>query len=420
MRPPGGSPRDLVTRPRVLVVADYYLPGFRAGGPVRAISNTIARLAAGVDFFVVTRDHDADGSIYRDVEVGRWTGGMTGRVLYAPRLMPGLLRRCVGESECHVVWLNSFFSRASLAVLMARRLGRIRVPVLLAPRGEFAPGALASKRRRKMIALHVLRWTGCLRGLQWLASSEAESRQIARVVGAGAVTYASESVADVPVAEGSSAAKSPGRLRAVFAARIAPVKNLLFLFEVLTRCDGDIHLDIIGPLEDPEYWARCCALIPRLSPTVTIDYIGEEPHESLQRRLTAYDVLMLPTLGENFGHMIVEAWAAGCPVLLSDRTPWRQLASQGLGWDVPLDHDAWVSAIAACRDLGVDAHLAMRRRAREQARRVWEDGVAGDASLRRLFDAAARAPGARTGRGLVAGVAGVTGVADAGDVDSCA
>ena len=31
----------------------------------------------------------------------------------------------------------------------------------------------------------------------------------------------------------------------------------------------------------------------------------------------------------------------------------------------------------------------MRQRAREQARRVWQDGVAGDATLRRLFEAAA-------------------------------
>ena len=50
--------------------------------------------------------------------------------------------------------------------------------------------------------------------------------------------------------------------------------------------------------------------------------------------------MILPTLGENFGHVIVEAWTAGCPVLVSDRTPWRQLASHGVGWDVALDHRA--------------------------------------------------------------------------------
>jgi glycosyltransferase involved in cell wall biosynthesis len=401
-------------RPRVLVVADYYLPGFRAGGPVRAVANTIARLASTADFFVVTRDHDADGSKHRGIDAGRWTETATGRVLYAPRLTPRLLRRCVAESGCAVVWLNSFFSRGSIAVLVLQRLGRIRVRILLAPRGEFAPSALAAKRRRKAIALRVLRSTGCLRRLEWLASSADEGRQIAEVIGASAVTCIPESVAEVPVTEVRWPTKAPGRLKAVFAARIAPVKNLLFLLEVLARCDGAIHLDIVGPLEDPEYWALCRRLLPQLPSTVTVDYIGEANHDDLQRWLAAYDVLILPTLGENFGHMIVEAWAAGCPVLVSDRTPWRQLTSQGLGWDVPLEHQAWVSAIAACRGLGAAAHLAMRRRAREQARRVWQDGVAGDASLRRLFEAAASPPAVHAGRDLVAGVAG------AGDIDSCA
>ena len=378
-----------MTRPRVLVVADYYLPGFRAGGPVRAIANTIARLAPRTDFFVVTRDHDADGSKHHGIDGGEWIESAAGRVLYAPRLTPSLLRRCVTESGCDVVWMNSFFSRGSLAVIVLRRLGQIRVPVLLAPRGEFAPSALAAKRRRKAVALRMLRWTGCLRELEWVASSEDEGRQIAAVIGAPMVTCIPESVAEVPATDAHWPAKAPGRLKAVFAARIAPVKNLLFLLEVLTRCDGDIHLDIVGPPEDAEYWSRCRALIPHLPSTITVDYIGEANHDDLQRRLAAYDVLILPTLGENFGHMIVEAWAAGCPVLVSDKTPWRQLTAQGLGWDVPLEHEAWVSAIAACRDLDSEAHLEMRQRAREQARRVWQDGVAGDATLRRLFEAAA-------------------------------
>jgi hypothetical protein len=40
--------------------------------------------------------------------------------------------------------------------------------------------------------------------------------------------------------------------------------------------------------------------------------------------------------------------------------------------------------------MSADAHLMMRRRVRERARRVWQEGVAGDASLRRLFEEAAR------------------------------
>lgn len=377
-------------RPRVLVVADYYLPGFRAGGPVRAISNTIHRLGADADFSVVTRDHDADGSRYPDVDTEAWTGGAAGRVRYAPRLTPALLQRCVADTGCDVVWLNSFFSRASIAVLVLRRMGRMRQPVLLAPRGEFSRGALALKRRRKAIAMRLLRWTGCLRGVRWIASSASEGQDIAQAMGAPPIACVPESVADVPVCDGPWPAKSARRLRAVFAARIAPTKNLHFLLEVLSRCGGDIHLDIVGPVEDPAYWGRCRALMRRLPATVTVAYTGEAAHPDLQRRLSTYDVMILPTLGENFGHVIVEAWAAGCPVLVSDRTPWRQLRSRGLGWDVSLDHREWGSAIGECRDMSAEAHLAMRRRAREQARRVWEEGVAGAGSLRRLIAEAAQ------------------------------
>jgi len=401
-------------RPRVLVVADYYLPGFRAGGPVRAISNTIRRLSSDTDFSVVTRDHDADGSRYPDVAAGRWTDGPAGRVRYAPRLTPALLRRCVADTACDVIWLNSFFSRASLAVLVLGRIGRIRRPVLLSPRGEFSPGALALKRRRKAIAMRLLRWTGCLRSIHWLASSGAEGRDIVRAIGASPITCMPESIAEVPTADEHWPAKAPRRLKAVFAARIAPTKNLHFLLEVLARCDGDIHLDIVGPLEDPAYWARCRALMPQLPATVTVEYAGEATHRELQRRLSTYDVMILPTLGENFGHAIVEAWAAGCPVLVSDRTPWRQLITRGLGWDVSLDHREWTSAIDECVDLSAEAHLAMRRRVREQARRVWQEGVAGDASLRRLIEDAARRPESPRGRDLVPGMAG------AGDSDPCA
>jgi glycosyltransferase involved in cell wall biosynthesis len=375
---------------RVLVVADYYLPGFRAGGPVRAISNTIARLTSSADFFVVTRDHDVGGAKYLDVEAGRWIDGGTARVLYASRLTPGLLRRCVEESGCDVIWLNSLFSRASIALLALRALGRVDVPMLLAPRGELSPGALAIKRIRKATALRLLRWSGCLRSVHWLASSKVERAVIARTLGRVPITCVPESVAPVPHGDERWPSKSGGQLNAVFASRVARTKNLLFLLETLATCNGDIGLDIIGPLEDRDYWARCRALIARLPSRVRVRYVGEVPHADLHSRLASYDLLILPTVGESFGHIVVEAWAAGCPVLVSDRTPWRQLAEGGVGWDVPLRHDAWAAALRAALDIGADDHLAMRRHAREHARSVWREGLAGDSLFLRLLDDAGR------------------------------
>jgi glycosyltransferase involved in cell wall biosynthesis len=387
-----------MTRLRVLVVADYYLPGFRAGGPVRAISNTIERLKSSVDFFVVTRDHDADGSMYHDIDDGTWTGSAPVSVHYAPRLSPGLLKRCVAESACDVIWLNSFFSTASLGVIALRWAGRIHTPVLLAPRGEFAPAALAVKPFRKFIAMRALLWSGCLRRIHWLASSEVERQEIARAIGTQSITCVPESVEPVPERDDRWPTKSPGRLRAVFASRIMPTKNLMFLLNVLAGCDGDICLDVFGPLEDKEYWAKCRAEMARLPRHITVEYAGEESHPDLQRRLPTYDVLILPTLGENFGHIIVEAWAAGCPVLVSDRTPWRGLSASGVGRELALEAKAWTEAIAEFVEMGTEEHLAMRRSARSHARRIWQEGVSGDRALLELIDQVRRRATSRSSR----------------------
>ena len=76
----------------------------------------------------------------------------------------------------------------------------------------------------------------------------------------------------------------------------------------------------------------------------------------------------MPTTHENFGHAVVEAWAHGRPVLLSDQTPWRGLAELDLGWDLQLDVDVWAhhltqSAVLGARGLG--AHV---RRLPKEAR----------------------------------------------------
>ena len=50
---------DLDRRPTVLIFADHYLPGFKAGGPIRTINNLIEALGDTFRLLVFTRDRDA-------------------------------------------------------------------------------------------------------------------------------------------------------------------------------------------------------------------------------------------------------------------------------------------------------------------------------------------------------------------------
>ena len=52
-----------------------------------------------------------------------------------------------------------------------------------------------------------------------------------------------------------------------------------------------------------------------------------------------YHAFLLPTLSENFGHVIVEAMQAGLIPIISDQTPWKGLEKINIGWSIPLNRE---------------------------------------------------------------------------------
>ena len=79
-------------------------------------------------------------------------------------------------------------------------------------------------------------------------------------------------------------------------------------------------------------------------PGLKVAHAGAVPPDSLGEVWARCHALLMPTRHENFGHAVVEAWAHGRPVLLSDQTPWRGLAELDLGWDLPLKLALWTQA----------------------------------------------------------------------------
>jgi glycosyltransferase involved in cell wall biosynthesis len=78
--------------------------------------------------------------------------------------------------------------------------------------------------------------------------------------------------------------------------------------------------------------------------------------------------LLLPTAGENFGYVILEALAAGRPTLISDQTPWRGLSAQSAGWDLPLaNRELWQEVIRKCVDMDQEQYKVLARGARRFA-----------------------------------------------------
>ena len=77
-------------------------------------------------------------------------------------------------------------------------------------------------------------------------------------------------------------------------------------------------------------------MIAKLPSNITTHYHGAIAHAKVPIVLGLNDLFLFPTKGENFGHVIIEALQAGLPVLISDRTPWKDLEFFGVGMSLPL------------------------------------------------------------------------------------
>lgn len=375
------------SRPSVLVVCDYYLPGSKGGGGTRTISNMVERMSESYDFRILCRDHDGplDRTPYPGISYGTWDRSGSGLVRYlsGDELRPSAIGRAIAESGADVIYLNSVFSRLTWSCLMAARLGKVtKMPVVLAPCGELGSGALKQKSLKKLSYLLLAKLVGLYDGVLWKASNEQEAAEI-RLSFPNAQSMIAPDVGRgrTPQGRHTETGKEPGRLRMVYISRITPKKNLKWLISLLEHASSGVTLDVFGDTDDPGYEAACEAAVVGSK----VCFRGPLDHSQVESTLSEYDLLALPTLHENFGHVILEALSVGVPVLLSDRTPWTEKVRDVAGSALPIDEELWLSEIHRMEMMDADAFKAMKRGAIEVAhefRSSGEDLSRTDAVLR--------------------------------------
>lgn len=373
----------------VFCVSEFFLPGFLGGGPIRTIENMRKLLAGTVNLSVFTRDRDLGADApYAGIQTNQWLESTDGDIYYAsPEAFgPRGLRQALATRDFDIFYLNSFFSpRSSIFPYLILRRSPHKQRVILAPRGEFSPGALDVKKLKKRTFLALVRILGLYRDVFWHASTQMEAEDIIRIFpgSKGRIHVASDPVVasphDVSV---SPLAKVVGRLKIAFISRISPKKNLDGLIRILAAVRVPIDLGIFGPIEDDNYWRLCENTIATLPYNIQVTYHGPIEPELVSCTFSQYDLFAFPTHGENFGHVIYEALRVGTPVLISDQTPWLPDPS-GAVTTVPLhDIDSWRTEIEAAAGAANETYNARRVAAAKYAEQYVASSHCLDANLR--------------------------------------
>jgi glycosyltransferase involved in cell wall biosynthesis len=326
---------------RVLVMVDWFKPGYKAGGPIRSCTNFAYALKDDFDIRVLTTDTDhGEQEPYKNIQSNKWVTNLDPdiHVFYARKATLSLsqLKQEIINANADYVYLNHLFSPKFVIFPLWLKFSRqLKSKVILCPRGALYESALSVKSVKKKPFITLFKWLNIPKLITFHATNEREKAAILDYFPNGQVIIADNlPESDQPVFV--SHKKEPGKLKCIFIARIVPIKNLLFLIQVLQQVKSRVILSVAGPIEDAEYWKECEKTIQQLPANIQVNYLGSISNEEVKSKISEHHLFVLPTQGENFGHSIFEALLTGRPVLISDQTPWLQLASKNVGWDLPL------------------------------------------------------------------------------------
>lgn len=345
------------TKKKILLFADWYEPGYRAGGPIRSCVNFVQNMKDDYAIYVFTSDRDLDASSpYENIPTDQWIISESDSRYYCSpaNLNWKNIRQQMDTVRPDFIYLNSMFSTYfTIYPLLISSRNRFQGKIVLTPRGMLRESAINFKPLKKRFFLSLFNLLGFPRRIFFQATDDTEAKDIRQYFGVSVKMMQVSNFPALMTTPPEAIEKNPGSLSMVYVGRIHPIKNLYFLLEAMQKLSALIHLSIVGTLEDEQYWQNCRSLILRLPSNITVNYMGEIPNQQLQPIIAQQHIFALPTMGENFGHAIYEALSQGKPVLISDQTPWRGLSGHKAGWDLPLTNPALFSQAmesAACFD----------------------------------------------------------------------
>ncbi|WP_430810967.1 MULTISPECIES: glycosyltransferase family 4 protein [unclassified Carboxylicivirga] len=329
---------------KILIFIDWFLPGYKAGGPVRSMANMVEYLKDDYAFYIVTRNTDyTETTPYTGIESNTWVDFSPHvKVFYADEAHQDKknYRNLIREMNPNAVYINGVYSWkfSILPLMVAKKAGAHQV--IVAARGMLAASAIDVKEGKKKLFLRLARLADLYKNTVFHATNEKEKQDIKDSLGKNIRIKIADNLPKSKLPAIKPIAKQRGNLRLVSLARIAPEKNTLFALEQLAglgHVAGNITFHLYGQVYNESYWQQCQTVMAQLPDNIQVEHMGTVDADLVGETIQQYHALYLPTRGENFGHVILESLSAGRPVLISDQTPWRGLINEKAGWDISLE-----------------------------------------------------------------------------------
>ena len=326
---------------KVLLFIDWFLPGTNSGGPVSSYTNLINHFSSELDFYVITRNTDyCSTTPYQGVEVNKWNelrSNLFVHYLKEEDINKATLKHIGDALQADICLINGIYSwKFSILPLLLYR--KSNSPVIVSARGMLNPQAFATGALKKKVFLFLLKLLGVYKNVVLHATNDDEAKYITNALGNVNTKVAPNLPKVFHYNLDLTRDKKEQELKICSFARISPEKGTLNLLKSLVKISSEhiISLDLYGSIYNTEYWEECQKLISKLSSNIQVKHCGSVKGDEVRNCMKNYHIMALLSEGENFGHAILESFSIGCPVVISNKTPWIGLEPKKVGWDLPL------------------------------------------------------------------------------------
>lgn len=336
----------------------------RHGGPsrsVRALAAALADMGDEVDLLATQPDRDAEPIQAGRMRVLQFRRGLPAVICPSRALRDHLHRESYDCIHHHSLWLRTlhYAHRAGVAT---------GVPLVISPRGTMSDWAWRHHRARKWLAARLVHPGAPVGAAGWHATSDQEREDIGRRGFRQPICVAPNGVDPPSPEEMIQAHETWSRLCpaaatrpvALFFSRFHRKKRLLELIDLwLAAAPAEWLLLVAGVPQ--EYTVR--GLTDRLRRRGAADRVMVFDGRDRPPPYGMASLFLLPSHNENFGLVIAEAMAWGVPVLVTNTTPWAEVAGRQAGWCVPWA--GYAEALRAALGEGSDRLEQRGARARE-------------------------------------------------------
>jgi len=345
---------------RVLVAISGIDP--RSGGPTRSVKGLCRELSKqGVDVSLL-------------VLIGRheFENPCGVKVIYGEGISSSNFNSLLQLSTYNLVHIQGMWEWPVHKVAAACR--KAKVPYVISPRGMLDPWALSYKPWKKRIARVLYQNRDLRNAAAFHVTAELEKEHV-RALGYTQTCIVAPNGVEVPESLPAMKVKGEGEQRiAIFLSRLHPGKGLLTLAEAWALVKPqDWIMKVVGPDSyghKAEVLAKLDALgIPYTdgnirSSTSNFNLSPWEFHAPMNddEKWSAYrsaDLLIHPSVSENFGITIAEGLYAGLPVIATQGTPWKELVDYKCGWWIEQGVGALSVALKEAMNMTDDERHAM-------------------------------------------------------------